>query len=149
MVLMYLAPPRRCRNARVYGHTTTAMHEMSTPPPLPSSLHTPNDITARLTNSPPPLLHPAQLLQTLFHTKTYPHTTVSTIKSAPLLVALTCHDAQPAGAHQPAYHMKHTPPPSIRKGGRRGGGALCPQTRVRVYYLGAETRRRRHAMQQI
>ena len=27
------APPRQCRDARVYGHTTAAMHSMSTPPP--------------------------------------------------------------------------------------------------------------------
>ena len=27
------APSRHCRDARVYGHTTTAMHDMSTPPP--------------------------------------------------------------------------------------------------------------------
>ena len=27
------APSRHSRNARVYGHTTTAMHEISTPPP--------------------------------------------------------------------------------------------------------------------
>ena len=26
------APSRHCRDARVYGHTTTAMHDMSTPP---------------------------------------------------------------------------------------------------------------------
>ena len=30
------APSRHCRNARVYGHTTTAMHKLSTPSPLPS-----------------------------------------------------------------------------------------------------------------
>ena len=30
------APPRHCRSARVYGHTTTAMHEIEhTPPPAP------------------------------------------------------------------------------------------------------------------
>ena len=28
------APSPHCRNARVYGHTTTAMHDMSTPPPV-------------------------------------------------------------------------------------------------------------------
>ena len=28
------APSRHCRDVRVYGHTTTAMHDMSTPPPL-------------------------------------------------------------------------------------------------------------------
>ena len=28
------APPRPCGDARVYGHTTTAMHDMSTPRPL-------------------------------------------------------------------------------------------------------------------
>ena len=27
------APSRHCRDARVYGHTTTAMHEMNNPPP--------------------------------------------------------------------------------------------------------------------
>ena len=27
------APSRHCRDARVYGHTTTAMHDMRTPPP--------------------------------------------------------------------------------------------------------------------
>ena len=27
-------PSRHCRDARVYGHTTTAMHNISTPPPL-------------------------------------------------------------------------------------------------------------------
>ena len=27
------APPRLSRDARVYGHTTTAMHKLSTPPP--------------------------------------------------------------------------------------------------------------------
>ena len=27
------APPRHSRDARVYGHTTTAMHKLSTPPP--------------------------------------------------------------------------------------------------------------------
>ena len=31
------APSRRCRDARVYGHTTTAMHDMSTAPTLPPS----------------------------------------------------------------------------------------------------------------
>ena len=31
------APSRHSRNARVYGHTTTAMHKLSTPPPLPLS----------------------------------------------------------------------------------------------------------------
>ena len=32
------APSRHCRDARVYGHTTTAMHDMngSPPPPTPS-----------------------------------------------------------------------------------------------------------------
>ena len=29
------APSRHCRNARVYGHTTTAMHEMPPTPPSP------------------------------------------------------------------------------------------------------------------
>ena len=29
------APSRHCRDARVYGHTTTAMHDVNTPP-LPS-----------------------------------------------------------------------------------------------------------------
>ena len=29
-------PSRHCRDARVYGHTTTAMHDMSTPPPPPT-----------------------------------------------------------------------------------------------------------------
>ena len=29
------APSRHCRNARVYRHTPTAMHEMSSPPPPP------------------------------------------------------------------------------------------------------------------
>ena len=33
------APSRHCRDARVYGHTTTAMHGMRTPPP---SLSTPS-----------------------------------------------------------------------------------------------------------
>ena len=28
------APSRHSRDARVYGHTTTAMHQLSTPPPL-------------------------------------------------------------------------------------------------------------------
>lgn len=35
------SPCRQCRKARVYGHTTTAMHDMSTPPsspPLPPPL---------------------------------------------------------------------------------------------------------------
>ena len=27
------APSRRCRDGRLYGHTTMAMHDMSTPPP--------------------------------------------------------------------------------------------------------------------
>ena len=31
------APSRHCRGARVYGHRTTAMHEMSTRPPTPPS----------------------------------------------------------------------------------------------------------------
>ena len=31
------APSRNSRDARVYGHTTTAMHKQSTPPPPPSS----------------------------------------------------------------------------------------------------------------
>ena len=36
------APSRHSRDARVYGHTTTAMHELSTPPPLsPPPLKTP------------------------------------------------------------------------------------------------------------
>ena len=26
------APPRHCRGAKIYGHTTTAMHDISTPP---------------------------------------------------------------------------------------------------------------------
>ena len=26
------APSRHCRDARIYGHTTTALHDMSTPP---------------------------------------------------------------------------------------------------------------------
>ena len=26
------APSQHCRDVRVYGHTTTAMHDMSTPP---------------------------------------------------------------------------------------------------------------------
>ena len=30
------APSRHCRDARVYGHTTTAMHGMRTPPPRPT-----------------------------------------------------------------------------------------------------------------
>ena len=31
------APPRHCRDARVYGHTTTVMYDMSTPtPPRPA-----------------------------------------------------------------------------------------------------------------
>ena len=30
------APSRRCRDTRVYGHTTTAVHDMSTPHPLSS-----------------------------------------------------------------------------------------------------------------
>ena len=29
------APSRHSRNARVYGHTTTAIHKLSTPPPSP------------------------------------------------------------------------------------------------------------------
>ena len=29
------APSWHCRDARVYGHTTTAMHNMSAPPPSP------------------------------------------------------------------------------------------------------------------
>ena len=29
------APSRHCSDARLYGHTTTAMHDMSTPPPPP------------------------------------------------------------------------------------------------------------------
>ena len=29
------APSRQCRDARVHGHTTTAMHDMGTPPPRP------------------------------------------------------------------------------------------------------------------
>ena len=29
------APPRRCIDARVYGHTTTAMHDSTPPPPDP------------------------------------------------------------------------------------------------------------------
>ena len=32
------APSRHSRGARVYGHTTTAMHKLSTPPPPPSSV---------------------------------------------------------------------------------------------------------------
>ena len=35
------APSRHCRDARVYGHTTTAMHDMRVhPPPLPSEVTT-------------------------------------------------------------------------------------------------------------
>ena len=30
---------RHCRDARVYGHTTTAMHDMSTPPPVSVFIH--------------------------------------------------------------------------------------------------------------
>ena len=30
------APSRHSRDARVYGHTTTAMHKLSTPPPPPA-----------------------------------------------------------------------------------------------------------------
>ena len=29
------APSRHCRDARVYGHTTTAVHELTTPPTPP------------------------------------------------------------------------------------------------------------------
>ena len=29
------APSRHCRDARVYGHTTSAMHDISSPPPPP------------------------------------------------------------------------------------------------------------------
>ena len=32
------APSRHCRDARIYGHTTTAMHDMSNPPPLRARL---------------------------------------------------------------------------------------------------------------
>ena len=32
------APSRHCRDARVYGHTTTAMHDMSVPPLHPGRL---------------------------------------------------------------------------------------------------------------
>ena len=32
------APSRHGRDARVYGHTTTTMHDMSTPPPIPCDL---------------------------------------------------------------------------------------------------------------
>ena len=31
------APSRHCRDARVYGHTTTAMHDMTTPSPPAAS----------------------------------------------------------------------------------------------------------------
>ena len=31
--------PRRCKDARVYGHTTTAMHKLTTPAPRPPSPH--------------------------------------------------------------------------------------------------------------
>ena len=34
--------PRHCRYARFYGHTTAAMHDMSTPSPLSLSIHTHN-----------------------------------------------------------------------------------------------------------
>ena len=45
------APPRHSRDARVYGHTTTAMHKLSTPPP-----------SAPPPPPPPHLLPPRHLL---------------------------------------------------------------------------------------
>ena len=33
------APSRQSRDARVYGHTTTAMHKLNTPPPPPYLSH--------------------------------------------------------------------------------------------------------------
>ena len=35
LVKIRCAPSRHSRDARVYGHTTTAMHKLSTPPPPP------------------------------------------------------------------------------------------------------------------
>ena len=35
------APPRHCRGTRVYGHTTTVMHDMSTHTPLHAHPHYP------------------------------------------------------------------------------------------------------------
>ena len=32
-------PSRHCRDARVYGHATTGMHDICTPPPSPALLH--------------------------------------------------------------------------------------------------------------
>ena len=35
LVKIQCAPSRHSRDARVYGHTTTAMHKLRTPPPIP------------------------------------------------------------------------------------------------------------------
>ena len=58
------APSRHSRDARVYGHTTTAMHELSTPPPLPPFLST--RFSLRL---PLPPTHPS--LSTHFYLYTF------------------------------------------------------------------------------
>ena len=61
------APSRYSRDARVYGHTTTAMHIVSTPPPAPppgfvrlanddkanSTRGTPNNTQTNITRGPP------------------------------------------------------------------------------------------------
>ena len=39
------APSQHCRDARVYGHTTTAMRNMSTPPPPPPYSSLGHDLT--------------------------------------------------------------------------------------------------------
>ena len=38
LVKIRCAPSRHSRDARVYGHTTTAMHKLSTPPPTVDSV---------------------------------------------------------------------------------------------------------------
>ena len=71
--------PRHCRNASVYGHTTTAMHGMSTHPPgLPphEMMYTPSMESVPLTShnlSPPPPPAPTyRLFQTMYMPSTEP-----------------------------------------------------------------------------
>ena len=50
------APSRHSRDARVYGHKTTAMHKLSTPPPSPTKAygHTTTTMHKLITPPPPP-----------------------------------------------------------------------------------------------
>ena len=62
LVTVRRAPSRHSRDARVYGHTTTAMHELSTPPHTSACL---GCISSYLAEGPPGVL-PAQRYKSVF-----------------------------------------------------------------------------------